>query len=351
MEGLEVEEGVPGGVPEAGGAGTGGEGRRAAKLRRLCLSPSAWYLFKFGGLACLMPYIPLLLHSKGLPEHVIGMLLVVRPLLSFLVSPIVCFAADHYGRQKAALLLSYGFSILVGASFSLASSPGSFLLCIIGASLTYGQQGSLADSAISADPNVDYGMMRLWGAVGWGLMNPISGLAQDVLGLWVIFPSHVLISCLALPAGYWGIDFSFLARKRTTTPAEPGEALQRPGSKEWKQMHAPSQAPSAWGNLKRLLAQPEAVAFYGLLLVTGSCTASIESYLFLYLKELGGTTFLAGLTLFFTCVAEVPMFYFSKNIMARFTVAQLLHLTMFTYTVRLFVSDDTRPRREARGLT
>ena len=78
MEGLEVEEGGPD-VPEAGGAGAGGEGRRAAKLRRLCLSPSAWYLWKFAGLACLMPYVPLLLKSKGLPEHVIGMLLVVRP--------------------------------------------------------------------------------------------------------------------------------------------------------------------------------------------------------------------------------------------------------------------------------
>lgn len=68
---------------------------------------------------------------------------------------------------------------------------------------------------------------------------------------------------------------------------------------------------------------------------TGFGIGVIGEFLFLFLQELGGSEALMGLTLTFTCLAEVPMFQLQGELLQRISVAAALHLVLATYVLRL----------------
>eukprot|EP00775_Hariotina_reticulata_P004764 gene4763-5014_t len=61
----------------------------------------------------------------------------------------------------------------------------------------------------------------------------------------------------------------------------------------------------------------------------------IDSFLFLFLQDLGGSEGLMGLTLTVTCLAEVPMFHFQGRILSIISVDTMLHIVLWVYAVRL----------------
>ncbi|KAL4546901.1 hypothetical protein Ndes2526B_g07705 [Nannochloris sp. 'desiccata'] len=84
-----------------------------------------------------------------------------------------------------------------------------------------------------------------------------------------------------------------------------------------------------------LLSSPEALLFFSTVTVMGYAVGTIESFLFLFLEDLGGSETLMGLTLTVTCVAETFVFYYASHIMHFLGLDGCLHLCFLAFLVRL----------------
>lgn len=90
-----------------------------------------------------------------------------------------------------------------------------------------------------------------------------------------------------------------------------------------------------WTKLSSLLSSPEALLFFATVVVMGFAVGTIESFLFLYLDDLGGSETLMGLTLSVTCIAETFVFYFAGTIMRKLGLVGCFHLCFLAFLIRL----------------
>ena len=89
--------------------------------------------------------------------------------------------------------------------------------------------------------------------------------------------------------------------------------------------------------MRRLVAVPELVALYGLAVVTGSSTGVIDTFLGLYLQDLGGGSLILGVIMTCMCLGEIPVFFFAGRLIDRLGCVGVIHLAMLSYVVRLLL--------------
>jgi hypothetical protein len=118
------------------------------------------------------------------------------------------------------------------------------------------------------------------------------------------------------------------------------EHQQQP-KQQHKQQHSPAeqqqqqQQQDFWLSLRRAITSPAVLIFLCQALIMGFGIGVIDSFLFLFLQDLGGSEALMGLTLSVTCLAEVPVFHFQGKILTVISVDTMLHIVLWAYTVRL----------------
>lgn len=88
--------------------------------------------------------------------------------------------------------------------------------------------------------------------------------------------------------------------------------------------------------LRVLLSRPAVWVFMAQATVMGVGIGVIGEFLFLLLREMGGSEMLMGLTLTFTCASEVPAFAIQDRLLSFMGgVGPALHLVLLTYVLRL----------------
>ncbi|KAG2499955.1 hypothetical protein HYH03_002240 [Edaphochlamys debaryana] len=90
-----------------------------------------------------------------------------------------------------------------------------------------------------------------------------------------------------------------------------------------------------WRHLSGLLRRPEVVLFLVTATIMGYGFGTIDSFLFLYLQQMGATGTLMGLTLTVTCMAEVPAFQLQDRLLDSWGVTAALDLVQLVYVLRL----------------
>lgn len=95
--------------------------------------------------------------------------------------------------------------------------------------------------------------------------------------------------------------------------------------------------PNFWAGLQQLLSTPAVLIFMWQACIMGFGIGVIGEFLFLFLSELGGSETLMGLTLTFTCMAEVPVFHYQGAILRHISVHTMLHVVLCTYALRLML--------------
>ena len=83
-----------------------------------------------------------------------------------------------------------------------------------------------------------------------------------------------------------------------------------------------------------VVAEPDVALHFLLFLVMGASMAVTDSFLFLWLEELGGSKFLMGLALMFTCLSEVVVFAKEAAIKRALSTEWCVALVLFCYGVR-----------------
>ena len=297
---------------EAGGGGRGGGPERAA---------AGWYLAYFGALGTLLPFLAAGLREwGGFGEARVGGLLALQRWLTVLASPAACWLADATGGHRAVLAGCFAVSVGSHALLWRARTPGQLAALTLLDGLFSTQVSSIADALhITVLGAAGFGRVRLWGAVGWGSAAGLTGLLarQAGVGLRAVIPANVLVSAVASVAA---CRLPFGARKGERGAADGGTG-----------------GGTSFAAVRRLVAVPELVALYGLAVVTGSSTGVIDTFLGLYLQDLGGGSLILGVIMTCMCLGEIPVFFFAGRLIDRLGCVGVIHLAMLSYVVRLLL--------------
>jgi MFS transporter, PPP family, 3-phenylpropionic acid transporter len=272
--------------------------------------PFLFYFLFYAAASGVFPYAALYYQSIGLSGAQIGLLLGLSPLITLVGAPFFTGIADATHRHKLVISLALVAIIAWALMVPLTRSFPPLLLLISFYALFASPISSLADSATMSmlgEERAKYGRIRLGGTIGWGVMAYFSSLLVERNGLvWIfwIFAVGMMFTLLVAQ----GLSFG------QTQPQI-----------------------NFWRGLNKLLANPRWVVFLGLALVAGVGMASINSYQFVYMAELGASKSLMGLSITLSTLSELPALYFGNRLLKRFNAWGLLVLGTAVIAARLLL--------------
>jgi PPP family 3-phenylpropionic acid transporter len=139
---------------------------------------AALYGACFAGIGVYMPFFPVWLETRGLDPSTIGVILSLPIVTRVLVTAPLMGLVDR-GLGTRRLLTASGFVLAVAyLALSLAGNPYAIAALVIAMAAAQAPLGPLCDlvttDAIRADPQLDYGRIRLWGSIAF-LMASVAG--------------------------------------------------------------------------------------------------------------------------------------------------------------------------------
>jgi len=280
--------------------------RRPVPHTRLFV-PKAFYFLYYAAGAALTPFIALYYQRLGLTGRQIG-LLVGLPALITLFSAFIWGAfADATRQHKRVLLTAILGVALAVLLLSLARSFHILILLVTLYAFLSAPIMPLADNAVMdllAERRNQYGKLRLWGAVGWGVAAPIVGLLTDAAGLRWIFYAYILLMLCNLA----------LASRLPVSRGALGQPI--------------------WRGLRSLLMDRRWILFLVPVFIGSVSRAVTENFLFLYLEDLGADQTLMGFSLAVASVSELPIYFFSAYLLDRWGAKGLLAFSLLACVVR-----------------
>lgn len=94
-------------------------------------------------------------------------------------------------------------------------------------------------------------------------------------------------------------------------------------------------AENVFQELWKLLRMPHVLAFIFFLFLLGNLWGFIESFLFLYLKELGAPNYLLGITITVGTISSIPFLYTAEKITRIFGHVNLIIIAFISHACRL----------------
>ena len=270
------------------------------------LAGSFYFLF-FGAAASLFPFLVILYEQLDLTGSQIGFLIGMSPLISWLSAPLWGAVADSTRQHRLLLMLAIAGAIVVVVTLSITTQFLALILVIALFAFFTAPIVPIVDSSVLAflgSQKDQYGKLRLWGAIGWGLMAPLVGWLSDRSGMQWIFWGYIAFMLLTLLVSY-----KLPINERSDRPHFVHEARQLLADKRW-------------------------FLFLAVVFIGGAGMTMISAYLFLYMQSLGGNKALMGLALTFATISEIPFLYYSDRLLAHWGARRLLMLSLVVFAFR-----------------
>jgi PPP family 3-phenylpropionic acid transporter len=268
------------------------------------------YFFMFAAIGFYFPFINVYYRSIGLSGAEIGVIGSLSPLMGMLAGPLWGMASDRFGMTRMLLLVGimgamvsvFGLSIAptfavllpITIAYAFFSSPIMPLLD----STTLDLLGSRADG---------YGRQRMWGSVGFVFTALGGGYLVQRAGLPWLFYGYiglmavVLVIATQLP----------MRRTRLTSPLRKG--------------------------LAQLMRQRTWLIFSASLLVLGIANSGMNTFVNVYVTEMGGGKEMIGLIGAVSAIAEVPVMFLAAPLITRLGKRRTLAIAYALYSVRLLL--------------
>ena len=274
----------------------------------------AFYFLYFGAFAALIPFLVLYYERLGFTGQQIGILSAIFPLMVLVSAPFWGMIADFTKRHKTILVSLVGLAIISGLVLNTGKTFPSLVLLFSAFAFFVAPIVPLGDTAVLVllgENKSDYGRIRVWGAVGWGLSAPLAGIVTERLGIsWAFYIyAALLLGCL----------FS---------------CLQLPFEKASKEKL--EQGDGGGSSLLEFL-RPEWIFFLCAVFVAGIGLSISGSFVYLYLSELQATGLIVGLALTMATLSELPLTFFGKQLLGRFSTLQLVFAALIIVGLRLIL--------------
>ncbi|XP_017154292.1 uncharacterized protein LOC108163489 isoform X2 [Drosophila miranda] len=158
----------------------------------------------------------------------------------------------------------------------------------------------------------DFGRERLFSSIGMAIFSPITGIMIDYSSRGLGYTDY--------SAAFYTYDVLLVISTMSVLMMPLGEKLP---------------ADNVFRDLWNLLKMPHVIAFITFLFVLGNFWGFIESFLFLYLKELGAPNYLLGITITVGTVSSIPFLYGAEKITRIFGHVNLIIIAFFSHAARL----------------
>jgi PPP family 3-phenylpropionic acid transporter len=269
--------------------------------RKLVWPFSLYFLF-FAGIATHRPYLVLYYQSLSFTGAQIGLLTGITPLITLVSVPLITGLADRANRHGLIMSLSL---LAVVSGLILYPFLKTFMLLFgvtILSSVFFSPITSLSNSAtmfMLGDRNELYGRVRLGGTIGFGVAATLAGALVESYGLKIAFWSAAALFFVAFLA----------SQKLVYGGEESGESADR-------------------GRAIELLKNPHFLLFLLIAFSGGISFATLNTYLFPYMKALGAGESMMGLALTIGTIAEIPVLFFASRFIKRFSAYTLVSFSI-----------------------
>jgi len=270
-------------------------------------SARAFYFFFFAAAASLIPFLTLYYQELGLSGREIGFLTGIVPLITMFSASIWSMLSDASGKHRLLFLAAIAGSWL--SVFMMTRVSTFFLLIPIVSVYAFFVAPiiPLVDNAVMAmlgARSSEYGRLRVWGSYGWGIAGAIIGLIIQRSGLQWAFIGYLSL---------WLVLLAIATRLPMAVAFAGGDFTRK---------------------LRTLLASRSWVLFLFVALIEMMSLGIFLNFLFLYLADVGASRTIMGLTLTMATISEIPIFLYSRRLLARWDAQFLLALSMIFTVIR-----------------
>ncbi|MFJ7362995.1 MFS transporter [Peribacillus frigoritolerans] len=265
----------------------------------------------FGLLAIFIPFLPVYLADQGLRPAQIGFIVGTGGFVTLITQPLWGMISDKTRTIRKVLLLLIFFSSVIG--YFLYDSSN-YLQLILFAMLLYFflmPIDPLTESlnfTMAEKSGISYGSIRTYGALGYAVISLITGYVMSYFGansLAFLFAGIGLISFIV----------------------------------SWMMPDAPvSGKPVTLSSLKHFFSNKETLLFLLLVFICAVPARMNDTFLGVYIRELGGSAKLVGLTWFLAAGSEIVVFALSFWWLRKGKEIIIISFAAAFFFIRYFVS-------------
>ena len=258
-----------------------------------------------------IPFFALLLNDRGLRPESIGVVFAVTALVGAVTAPFWSHLADtRFGAVRVLVVSSLATAafalalavvgsefwpiLLVAVLMTMCSSPGAPL------------SDALAVAYLGETRLSEYGRIRLWASLGWGVAVILFGALYQEVGFAPVLPLYALGT---VSFGLW------------TLRLPPGTPLP---------MRAESRL-GALGDVFRV--SPHLAPFLVGMVIVSVGTHAALTFVSLRIADTGGGAFLVGLAAGLAALIEIPVMHWSGGLAQRFGLRSVYVAGALVYAV------------------
>ncbi|UNK17357.1 MFS transporter [Paenibacillus sp. N3/727] len=271
----------------------------------------AFNFLYFALLAIFIPFLPVYLAEQGLNPAQIGFIVGSGGIITIFAQPLWGMISDRTKTVRKVLLLLLICSSVIGY---LLYASSSYSILIIFAMLLYFflmPIDPLTESLnfrVSEAAGISYGSIRTYGALGYGVMALCSGYFMSYMG------AH---SLAYLFAGIGLVGFIIIIGM----PDAPVTGK-----------------PVTLSSLKKFLSNKETLLFLVLVFISSVPARMNDTFLGVYIKELGGSSELVGQAWFIAAGSEIAIFALSFWWLRKGKELIIITIAGAFYFLRFFIS-------------
>ncbi len=270
---------------------------------------SAFYFAYFALLGATVPFLPLYFHHLGFSSVQIGELLAIPMLMRCFAPNLWGWLGDRTGQRLRIVRLGAVLTLLCFCAIFLGQSYG--WLVLVMASHAFFWHAVLPQFEVITlghlrEQAARYSQVRLWGSIGFIL---------TVIGLGALFER---VSIAWYPYVVTGVMAAIILSSWLVPDSAPAcEA----GSHDS-------------GSFLARLREPALLAFFGASVLMQFSHGPYYSFISLYLEQLGYSRSLVGWLWALGVIAEVLLFMVMARVLARFSVRQVLIVSLLLASLR-----------------
>lgn len=258
----------------------------------------------------IISFLPLYLKYKGLTGTEIGWVLAIGPFASIISQPFWGYLSDKYKTVKWMLIISVIGMLLASITFFQMNHLATILL--FGAFFYFFSSpvGALSDSLAqrrAIDLKISFGTIRMWGSIGFAFSSLIVGEILTKFGVQYMIWPYVIIGTVLLL-----IAFTIQDVKADSAPVQLKE-------------------------VKNLLMNKPFILFLVFMMFISIGHRANDSFMGIYITELGGNESLVGLAWFVGVISEGAIFAFAGFWFRKYHPITFIVFAALLYSLRWFI--------------
>ncbi|WMT38876.1 MFS transporter [Paenibacillus sp. D2_2] len=268
------------------------------------------FLF-FALLSMFIPFLPLYFSDRGLNETQIGTIIGIGGFITLIAQPLWGMISDRLRTIRKVLLLLVICCTITG--YSLYSTD-SYPLILLFVMLTYFflmPVDPLTESLnfrVAESEGISYGSLRTYGALGYAVMSLLAGFLMTEYGSRSLGITFAVLGVISLIVAFLMPDAPVSGKPLTIK------------------------------SLKNFLSNKETLLFLILVFISSIPARMNDTYLGLYIKDLGGKPNLLGLAWFLAAGSEILVFSLSFWWLRKNKELAIIAFAGAFYFIRFFIS-------------